>query len=368
MTSVFNGSHKRQTATYLVVVVLFIVALFVTFGRTSIVSAAQIDLTSVYVDEELPVDDASSLLWDAATEVEIPLSGQNIVPPFNVDVTVDTIRIRSIHNGTWIAFRLEWNDMTMNEGGGSDDYRDSVALQFPVEGGEPFVCMGFIDSEVNILHWRADFQRVIVDGPLSINDIFPNAKVNIYNQADDPVFITARSIGNPIAAGEKPSAVEDLIATGFGTLETQEQVNTTGWGDWDGSKWNVVIARQLQTSDPQDAQFKIGSETPLALAVWDGEERDVNGKKSVSAWVNIGVETLPGVSGATIGTPPRADDSPAPGVEIETSNGMLWVVIGVLVVIAGVFVVIVGLLIWDPVAIFSTKRQEQGGTARKRKI
>jgi DMSO reductase family type II enzyme heme b subunit len=355
MTTPLNRSNIWRTAIYGAVVLLFVIALLVTLDRGSMVSAAQVDLTSTYVNQDLPVNDASSSLWDLAGESEIPMSGQNITPPFNIDATIDTIKIRSINNGSWVAFRMEWDDSTMNEGGGSDDYRDSVALQFPINGGEPFVCMGFVDSEVNILHWRADFQRVIEDGPLSINDIFANAKVNIYNQADDLAFTPAIAVGNPIASDNKPSAVEDLIATGFGTLEAQNIVHTTGWGDWDGNKWSVVIARPLQTHDEQDAQFELGSEVPVALAVWNGEEKDVNGKKSVSAWVNVAVENVPSAStgGATI----DAGDtvvlgSPAQIRIKDTTNEPLWALIGGLAVI-------VALLIFVPAAIFITNRQKR---------
>ena len=357
MTNQLRISNIGPTIVFGTLAVMFVVALMVTLDRGSMVSAAQVDLMSVYIDQDLPVGDPSSSLWDLATESEVPLSGQNITPPFNVDATVDTIRVRSIHNGSWVAFRMEWDDDTMNEGGGSDDYRDSVALQFPIHGGEPFVCMGFVDSEVNILHWRADFQRVIEDGPLSINDIFPDARVNIYNQAGDIAFRPATAVGNPIAVGDKPSAVEDLIATGFGTLEAQEVVHTTGWGDWDGSKWSVVIARPLQTHDAQDAQFITGTEMPVALAVWNGEEKDVNGKKSVSAWMNLAVQDIPGASsgGGTVDSGNTVVlGSPARIVVVDTTSEALWALIGALVVI-------VGLVIFIPAAIFLTGRRKSHG-------
>ena len=160
------------------------------------------------------------------------------------------------------------------------------------------------------------------------------------------------SLGNPIAAGEKPSAVEDLIATGFGTLESQEQVNTTGWGNWDGEKWSVVIARPLITSDEQDTQFKTGAETPVALAVWNGEERDVNGKKSVSAWVNVAVENIPTAEGPTIDTPPKGGDfTRAPVMIDNSSNSMLWA-------LSGVLATLVAVVIFVPVAIFFTGRRK----------
>ena len=355
MTNPLQRTKIGRTVVYGAVALMFVLALSVTLNRGSMVSAAQTDLTSVYVDQELPIGDPTSSLWDLARDTEVPLSGQNIAPPFNLNATVDTIRIRSIHNGTWIAFRMEWDDDTRDLGGGINEYRDSVALQCPVDGGEPFVCMGFAGAEVNIFHWRADFQRVIEDGPLSMADIFPNAKVNIYPQAMELAFTTGLAAGNPISATEKPSAVEDLTATGFGALESQDHVDTTGWGEWNGSKWSVVIARPLLTRDIQDTQFETGTEVPVALAVWDGDENDVNGKKSVSAWVNLGIENIPSAasSGPTVDGRVKAPAGSEPRIEIvETTNEIMWALIGALAVI-------VGLLVFVPAVVIISDRQKR---------
>ena len=272
--------------------VLFALAVVVTLGRGSLVSAAQADLRSVYIDSEIPIGDPESALWADAPAVEVPLSGQVITAPMSLAPSIETMTARSLHNGNWIAFRFEWDDDTKNVGGGVSDFRDSVAIQLPLGGDTPFVCMGFADAAVNILHWRADFQRDIEDGLPSIGDIFPNTRTNIYPGGDDIAFTTGRAAGNPLSATVKPSPVEDLGATGFGTLETQEHGDATGWGVWDGDRWKVVIARQLTTSDVHDAQLGPGEQMPVAFAVWDGENRDVNGRKSVSAWFNVKLDSL----------------------------------------------------------------------------
>lgn len=274
--------------------VLFAVAVLVTLGGDSLVSAAQTDLRSVYIDSEIPIGDPESALWDDIPGVEIPLSGQAITSPMLIDPSVQTVTARSLHNGEWIAFQFQWDDDTKNVGGGVSDFRDSVAIQLPLGGDTPFVCMGFADAAVNILHWRADFQRDIEEGVPNISDIFPNTWSSIYPGGDDIAFSTGQAAGNPLSAKVKPSPVEDLVATGFGTLETQLHGDVTGWGTWDGETWKVVIARQITTADSQDAQLAIGRGMPIALAVWDGENRDVNGRKSVSAWLNVKLDSFGG--------------------------------------------------------------------------
>ena len=338
-----------STVIYGTMAMLFVLALVITLNRGSLVSAAQTDLKSAYVTQELPIGDPESPLWDSAPAAEVPLSGQNITAPFNIDATIDTIRIRSLHNGKWIAFQMEWDDASKDLGGGSNDYRDSVALQFPVHGGEPFVCMGFVDSEVNILHWRADFQRNIEDGPLSITDIFPNADANTYPLATDITFTSGRATGNPISASEKRSPVEDLTASGFGTLESQEQVDVTGWGAWDGDKWSVVIARPLVTSDLLDTQFEVGEEAPVALAVWNGDNQEVDGKKSVSAWVNVALDDIPGAAGPsgdgdTVGNVP--DQSVIATIEAyDPNNILIFAVAAIAISIASLMFIIPAILL-----------------------
>jgi hypothetical protein len=43
-----------------------------------------------------------------------------------------------------------------------------------------------------------------------------------------------------------------------------------------------VVRRRLATGDPKDAAFKPGERTGLIVAVWDGSQAEVNGRKSVT--------------------------------------------------------------------------------------
>lgn len=328
---------------YALLLVFLVAAVVVTVSRNSFVASAQTDVRAIYTDQDLPINDPNAALWDQATEISVPLSGQNIATPFNLDPTVDTIRMRSLHNGAWVAFLLEWDDSTKDQGGGSLDFRDSVALQFPVHGGQPFVCMGVMGAEVNILHWRADFQRDIEEGVPTISDIFPRASANIYPGEGDVAFTAGLAAGNPLSSLTKPSAVEDLIATGFGTLETQDHADVTGWGEWDGNKWKAVIARPLVTGDSQDAQLVPGQQMPVALAAWDGDNRDVNGRKAVSAWITVALDEIPGGGSAPAPTAttgaPTPISTPTPFINTGDAEDdqliQVGIVIGLIVLLTG---------------------------------
>jgi hypothetical protein len=220
----------------------------------------------------------------------------------NMDAAVETINIRSLNNGEQITFLLEWADEANDVGGRVDSYRDSVALQFPAaENGDPFsdfICMGVgIEGEettlVDIILWRADFQRDKDEGFTDIQDIFPNLGITEYPellQPDTVIFRPAEAVGNPLASSTRSWPIERLYAEGFGTLESRESVDASGLGQWQEGKWKVVITRWLASEDPSNSQLELGQLTTLAIAAWDGGDQEVDGKKSVSSWLTVEIQ------------------------------------------------------------------------------
>jgi len=79
------------------------------------------------------------------------------------------------------------------------------------------------------------------------------------------------------------SAVEDLNAEGFSTLTTQAQQDVAGEGNWRNNRWSVVFKRALKTGDSNDTQFN-GGKTPMAIAIWNGGNKERNGQKAVTQW------------------------------------------------------------------------------------
>ncbi len=289
---------------YLVLVIIAIVAVTTTTTQHSIVTAIGVDIVSTYVAEPLPTEDMASSLWQRALPVDVPLSGQRHTPPMNMDAAVGSMSIRSLNNGEQITFLLEWEDEVEDVGGGVATYRDSVALQFPAaESGDPFngfICMGIgLEGEetalVDIILWRSDFQRYIEEGFTDIEDIFPNLGITYYPelvQPDAVIFRPAEAVGNPLASSTRSEPIERLYAEGFGTLESRESVDATGWGQWQDGKWQVIITRPLASEDPLNSQLELGQLTTLAIAAWDGDNQEIDGKKSVSAWLILEVERV----------------------------------------------------------------------------
>ena len=86
--------------------------------------------------------------------------------------------------------------------------------------------------------------------------------------------------------------MEDANARGFGTLKAQtpEEQNVDGKGIWRDGFWNVVFMRNLKSSEDNDVKFSTKEPVPVAFAVWNGEQKDRNGRKVISNWYKLILE------------------------------------------------------------------------------
>ena len=101
---------------------------------------------------------------------------------------------------------------------------------------------------------------------------------------NEGVFNPGRATGNILSdATMRVSAVEDLNAEGFSTLTTQAHQDVAGEGNWRNNRWAVVFKRALKTGDSNDTQFG-GSKAAMAIAIWNGNNKERNGQKAVTQW------------------------------------------------------------------------------------
>jgi len=100
------------------------------------------------------------------------------------------------------------------------------------------------------------------------------------------VYRTAAAAGNLLASPDMRSPIEDANARGFGTMTPQSpsSQNVMGKGIWNNGFWSVVFHRSLKSKDEMDVKFKPGNTVPVAFAIWNGAQRDRNGRKVVSHW------------------------------------------------------------------------------------
>jgi hypothetical protein len=272
-------------------------------------------VVSKFIRGQIPLD-PSGPTW-----AKLPLARVHLEPLWIRKQVIEEVRVRSVHNGTQIAFLLEWDDPIMDHGVlRSQDFRDAVAIQFAVMSvelhgaghPEPSFTMGDQHGPVNIWHWKADWEADL-QRYRDLQDRYAGMAVDLYlfnrvappgssvsdqvkapTSSHDPVFLAGWGAGNPLSTPDRRSSVEDLNAIGFGTLTSQapDDQNVHGKGVWKAGKWRVVMVREMRSTSDRDAQFTPGQSLPVAFAIWDGAHGDRDGQKAVSVWQRLEIEKV----------------------------------------------------------------------------
>lgn len=231
------------------------------------------------VSGELPLDPADSL-WNRASSIEIPLAAQVMAKPRIYKSSLSHLKVKALHNTKDVAFLVEWPDDTEDLFSDVNKFSDAVALEFPSSSAaaKPHFAMGDKENTVNIWFWKALWQTASDDNMT-------------YATTDD--FAGGVQAGNPISQ-TRTSPAENIIAQGYGSatdMEKSETQNITAEGRWRSDRWAVVMKRNMTSQDKFNVSFREGGVTPVAFAVWNGSEADRGGRKVISTWYYVGLET-----------------------------------------------------------------------------
>ena len=308
-----------------------------TLGMFAVANAA--DIKAVKVSGAIPTS-PDNPFWSerygptALKHVIIDMDPQMITNPMWPNPSTKYVFVKAATNGKEIAVHLEYNDPTRNDiMVQSQQYKDQVAIMFPVNqsGEEPPFTMGGDGERVNIWQWKATWDNEGTtsgsmqdledqyaymamgsgsyylyepDGKLSGIDTAHQSgtKTGSYKNRgagdiskrstnidfgmgqNEGVYNTGRATGNILSdAAMRVSSVEDLNAEGFSTLTTQAHQDVDGEGNWRNNRWAVVFKRSLTTGDSNDAQLS-GGKASMAIAIWNGQNKERNGQKAVTQW------------------------------------------------------------------------------------
>jgi mono/diheme cytochrome c family protein len=232
---------------------------------------------------KLPVDPADPF-WEGMDPTRIVLN-----PLWPEKDTVYAVAVRAVHDKKRLAVLCTWKDPAPdNAPVRVQDFQDAVALQFSLNGSTPFLGMGDANNPVNIWQWKAGWQQEMEGLRPDMNNPYPAMHVDTYFATS---YRTAVDAHNEAAVAHR-SPVEDANARGFGTLKSQPPSgqNVSGRGIWRDGSWSVVFVRELKSKDEDDVKFVVGRPVPVAFAVWDGQNRDRNGRKVVSNWHKLILE------------------------------------------------------------------------------
>jgi len=162
-------------------------------------------------------------------------------------------------------------------------------LQVPVEGGPtlPAPQMGEPAKPVEILFWNAAWQALTEGRADRLQSLYPNAWVDHYpyeapglkKNPDLPremesLYLPARALGNN-RGGPRIVPVEEYLAEGPGTVTPIKNSGSSGMGRRTQDGWSVVLTRRLPRA------------RHVALAVWDGAQAEVGGRKMRTEWIPL---------------------------------------------------------------------------------
>jgi len=244
----------------------------------------------------LPLD-PSDQAWNAAPQYVAQLIPQDLVDPRMMTPSTRQVRVRALSDGHELVVRLEWDDDTQNDMTKPGVFSDACAIQLPAvaEPTVPAPQMGEPGRPVNFSYWNASWQAVVDGRENSINTIYPNAAVDHYpfeakSLDKNPAagremslrYAPAIALGNAMA-GQRQSAVEDLVADGPGTLRAAP-ARSKCRGVRTATGWAVVLQRPL----PEGFSPQVG--THIAFAVWNGENREVGARKMRTGWIPLTME------------------------------------------------------------------------------
>lgn len=274
MVRITNVGLSRPLLLGLFSSLLVMAGIFVESG-IPLVSSAGMTIRSHYIDGDLPAaaDDPG---WSKVAPMTLPLSGQVITRPVWPEPTARALVVRSVHNGTDIAFLLEWQDNTKNDRLTPGTFRDGVAIGLPLGDAPAFFCMGQLDHYINIWHWKADWQSDI------------DRRAARQSEKKEGGVRTFEVIPRRV------SSVEDLIGGGFSTLTTKEkQGRVQGKAQWKDGVWHVVMRRPLVSEEPEnEAKLIPGRVQTISFAVWNGENKERNGQKAVAPWFQLSIDPV----------------------------------------------------------------------------
>lgn len=269
-----HAGNKSYSFLPLFSILILSAILFGAFG-IPIVSSQGMFIRSYFLSGDLPTTPEDPA-WAKVPPMTLPLSGQVITRPVWPEPAARALTVRSIHNGTDIAFLLEWQDNTKNDRLTPGTFRDGVAIGLPLGEAPAFFCMGQLDHYINIWHWKADWQ----------SDIDRRAAKSTEKKEGE--------VRRFEVIPRRKSSVEDLIGGGFSTLTTKDdQGRVQGKASWKDGVWHVVLRRPLASAgQDNEARLEPGRLQTIAFAVWNGENKERNGQKAVAPWFQLLIDPV----------------------------------------------------------------------------
>ncbi len=252
-------------------------------------------LQALYHPGRLPLLKPSDPAWQKATPVRVQLFPQQMVLPFLKASGIRRLTVRALYGDRELGFLLEWADTFANQEDTLARFHDACAVQLPCRAAKepPPFTMGSRGRRVHIFQWRASWQadiergggyeqRVAASRPRIVRDIAPQT---LLPATVARLWTPALAVGNPVSVAQPRTAVDEIVAEGYGTATSVEPSRGRGWGEHRGRRWRVAVGLPLARRPVADP-IRPGSTWPVAFAVWLGGRDNRGGRKHWAPWVD----------------------------------------------------------------------------------
>ena len=226
---------------------------------------------------ELPSnpDDA---IWKTVKNYYIPLAGQIINTPKSFYPTVDSVNIQAIHNGKNIAFRLTWDDPTVDPGlRKSPNIFESPSPPLPPElVVDPDVIETPVDTDPQKFPDSIALQFPVGETDKSKTPYFLNGDESL------PVNLWKWSSWPTKAINQIANGIENIKSLKENSQDLSSKIS------YRYGQYQLLIKRKLTTgNEDKEIQFSRGKPIPIAFNVWDGSQEETSSKKAISSWFEI---------------------------------------------------------------------------------
>lgn len=201
----------------------------------------------------------------------------------NADNKAKVLHVKSISDGQSVAFWVQWKDATksVQEGLSSTAYGDGFAAQFSTLNDVlPYIGMGS-DGRPVIVHLQkatgATFE------PNNNGDVYRQVNASNQNAFGKELKVLKQEVG--------AQALRDyqrvFISEGFRSLTQLRDNSEPSVMAMRYAKgvWTALLVRPLKSE-----HLKLERTFPVAFAIWDGEAKNRDGVKRLSAWVGVNID------------------------------------------------------------------------------
>lgn len=259
-------------------------------GASSVMAQS---LEVLHVKEDISKVGFNSALWqkakagtvEAYPQTTIEMNDAKLMHE-NANNKAKKVRVKTIQNGEYVAFLVQWKDATksIQEGYASDVYGDGFAVQLPTTLDKlPYIGMGS-DGRAVIVHLQKATGKTYE--PNNNQDVYHQLNSSNQNAFAGDLTTYKANVG----AQGNGDYQKVFIAEGF---RSTTQIRDTSEASrmemrYENGTWNGLLVRKLKSEhlDLSKRSF------PVAFAFWDGSKKNRDGSKLLTSWVGVGAQKL----------------------------------------------------------------------------